>query len=136
MPDNFNHADIIKTLKNDSAYTFTTLLQTITNCIRTKDVNKDNAGVIFATYRLLASNEERPLGATLDANLINQLHSELETDGRDIQESGYYDVVAMQLVHGHAVALIDGGNLKYVAEILEYYADSGDLMIKRVGWTT
>ncbi len=134
LPDNFNHADIIKTLKNGSAYTFTTLLQTITNCIKTKNVNKDNVGAIFATYRLLASDEERPLAITLDATYINQLHSELETDGRDIQESGYYDLVAMQLAHGHAVSLIDGGDLKYVAEILDYYADYGDLLIKSVGW--
>ena len=134
LPDNFNHADIIKTLKNGSAYTFTTLLQTITNCIKTKNVNKDKVGAIFATYRLLASDEERPLAITLDATYINQLHSELETDGRDIQESGYYDLVAMQLAHGHAVSLIDGGDLKYVAEILDYYADYGDLLIKSVGW--
>lgn len=134
LPDNFNHADIIKTLKNCSAYTFTTLLQTITNCIKTKNVNKDNVGAIFATYRLLASDEERPLAITLDATYINQLHSELETDGRDIQESGYYDLVAMQLAHGHAVSLIDGGDLKYVAEILDYYADYGDLLINSAGW--
>ena len=43
------------------------------------------------------SDEERPLPVTLDSTYINQLHSELETDGRNIKESGYYDLVAMQL---------------------------------------
>ena len=39
--------------------------------------------------------------STLDSTYINQLHSELETDGRNIKESGYYDLVAMQLAHKH-----------------------------------
>ena len=58
----------------------------------------------------LASDEERPLPVTLDSTYINQLHSELETDGRNIKESGYYDLVAMQLAHGHSVSLIEGGD--------------------------
>ena len=75
-------------------------MQAITNCIDEQNVNKDNIGAIFTTYRLLASDEERPLPVTLDSTYINQLHSELETDGRNIKESGYYDIVAMQLAHG------------------------------------
>lgn len=134
LPNNFNHEDIIETLKNDSAYTFPTLLQTITNCIQAKNIDKNNVGTIFATYRSLASDEDRPLSVTLDSTYINQLHSELATDGRDIQESGYYDLVAMQLAHGRAVSLIDGGDIKCVAEILDYYADHGDLLIKSVNW--
>ena len=89
LPNNFRHADIVKALKDNSAYTFTTLLQTITNCIITKNINKDNVGAIFASYRLLASDEERPLSATLDSSFVNQLHSEVEADGSNIQESGY-----------------------------------------------
>ena len=134
LPANFDHADIVKTLKNDSTYKFTVLLQTITNCIKTKLVNKDNVGAIFATYRLLASDEERPLAATLDSSNVNQLHSELDTDGRNLNKSGYYDLVAMQLTYGHVVTLKDDGDIKCVAEIMDYYADHGDLLIKSVGW--
>lgn len=134
LPDNFDHADIVKTLKSDSAYTFPTLLQTIMNCIKTKGVNKDNLGAIFTTYRLLASDEERPLSVTLDSTYINQLHSELNTDGRNIEESGYYDLVAMQLAHGRSVSLIESGDIKYVAKIMDYYVNHGDLLIKSVGW--
>ena len=119
---------------SDSAYTFPTLLQTIMNCIKTKGVNKDNLGAIFTTYRLLASDEERPLSVTLDPTYINQLHSELKTDGRNIEESGYYDLVAMQLAHGRSVSLIEGGDIKYVAKVMDYYVDHGDLLIKSVGW--
>ena len=86
LPDNFDHADIVKTLKDNSTYTFPTLLQAITNCIDEQNVNKDNIGAIFTTYRLLASDEERPLPVTLDSTYINQLHSELETDGRNAFE--------------------------------------------------
>ncbi len=124
----------MKTLKGNSAYTFPTLLQTILNYIKTKNVNKDNVGAIFVTYRLLVSDEERPLSATLDSTIINQLYSELETDGRNIAESGYYDLVAMQLSQGRTVSLIDGGDIKCVAEIMDYYADHGDLLIKSVSW--
>ncbi len=134
LPDSFDHAGIVKTLKGNSAYTFPTLLQTILNYIKTKNVNKDNVGAIFVTYRLLASDEERPLSATLDSTIINQLYSELETDGRNIAESGYYDLVAMQLSQGRTVSLIDGGDIKCVAEIMDYYADHGDLLIKSVSW--
>lgn len=42
LPDNFDHADIVKTLKDNSTYTFPTLLQAITNCIDEQNVNKDN----------------------------------------------------------------------------------------------
>lgn len=104
------------------------------NCIKTKGVNKDNLGAIFTTYRLLASDEERPLSVTLDPTYINQLHSELKTDGRNIEESGYYDLVAMQLAHGRSVSLIEGGDIKYVAKVMDYYVDHGDLLIKSVGW--
>ena len=134
LPDNFNHADVIKTLKEDSAYTFTTLLQTIMNCIKTKDINKDNVGAILATYRLLASNDERPLSAILDLSSVNQLYSELESDSRDIETSGYYDLVAMQLAYGHSASLIEGTKIECVAEIMDYYADHGDLLIKSIGW--
>lgn len=99
-----------------------------------KKDNKDNIGAIFTTYRLLASDEERPLPVTLDSTYINQLHSELETDGRNIKESGYYDLVAMQLAHGHSVSLIEGGDIKYVAELMDYYVDHGDLLVNSVGW--
>lgn len=118
----------------NSTYTFPTLLQAITNCIDEQNVNKDNIGAIFTTYRLLASDEERPLPVTLDSTYINQLHSELETDGRNIKESGYYDLVAMQLAHGHSVSLIEGGDIKYVAELMDYYVDHGDLLVNSVGW--
>ena len=134
LPDNFDHADIVKTLKDNSTYTFPTLLQAITNCIDEQNVNKDNIGAIFTTYRLLASDEERPLSVTLDPTYINQLHSELKTDGRNIEESGYYDLVAMQLAHGRSVSLIEGGDIKYVAKVMDYYVDHGDLLIKSVGW--
>lgn len=109
-------------------------MQAITNCIDEQNVNKDNIGAIFTTYRLLASDEERPLPVTLDSTYINQLHSELETDGRNIKESGYYDLVAMQLAHGHSVSLIEGGDIKYVAELMDYYVDHGDLLVNSVGW--
>ena len=134
LPNNFRHADIVKALKDNSAYTFTTLLQTITNCIITKNINKDNVGAIFASYRLLASDEERPLSATLDSSFVNQLHSEVEADGSNIQESGYYDLVAMQLAHGRDVSLIKGCDVKYVAEIMDYYIDHGDLLVNSVEW--
>ena len=88
-----------------------------------------NIGAIFTTYRLLASDEERPLPVTLDSTYINQLHSELETDGRNIKESGYYDLVAMQLAHGHSVSLIEGGDIKYVAELMDYYVDHDIIFI-------
>ena len=133
LPDNFNHADIVKTLKDDSTYTFPTLLQTITNCIKAKNVNKDNVGAIFATYRLLAPDDERPLAATLDSSYVNQLYSELASDNRNIQESGYYDLVAMQLAHGRSISLTEGGEIKRVAEVMDYYADHGDLLIKSIG---
>ena len=71
LPDNFDHADIVKTLKSDSTYTFPTLLKTITNCIKTKGVNKNNVGAIFAVYRLLVSDEDRPLPVTLDSTYIS-----------------------------------------------------------------
>lgn len=109
-------------------------MQAITNCIDEQNVNKDKIGAIFTTYRLLASDEERPLPVTLDSTYINQLHSELETDGRNIKESGYYDLVAMQLAHGHSVSLIEGGDIKYVAELMDYYVDHGDLLVNSVGW--
>ncbi len=134
LPDNFDHADIVKTLKSDSTYTFPTLLQTITNCIKVKNVNKDNVGVIFATYRLLASDKERPLSVMLDSSYINQLYSELETDGSDLNKSGYYDLIAMQLANGRTVSLIDGGDIKCVAEVMDYYANHGDLLIKSISW--
>ena len=34
-----------------------------------------------------------------------------------------YDLVAMQLAHGHSVSLIEGGDIKYVAELMDYYVD-------------
>ena len=132
LPDNFNHADIVKTLKDNSTYTFPTLLQKITDCIKGKDVNKDNVGAIFATYRLLASDEERPLSAMLDLSNINQLYSELESDGRNIEESGYYDLVAMLLAHARPVSSVEDKEIKCVAEIIDYYANHGELLILSV----
>ena len=34
-----------------------------------------------------------------------------ENRNRNIKESGYYDLVAMQLAHGHSVSLIEGGDI-------------------------
>lgn len=134
LPDKFEYKDVVKTLKNDSTYAFTTLLQTIKNCINEKKVNKNNVGSIFATYRLLAPDEERPLSTKLDPNYINQLHSELETDDSKIQESGYCDLVAMQLSLGRSISLIHGENIKDIAEIMDFYANHGKMLINSVGW--
>ncbi len=134
LPDKFEYTDIVRTLKDDSNYSFTTLLQKIKDCINEKKVNKNNAGGIFTTYRLLASNEERPLTEKLDPNYINQLYSELVSDNRNITESGYYDLVAMQLSLGHSVSLISDGNVKCIAEVMDYYTNHGDMLINCIGW--
>ena len=134
LPDKFEYTDIVRALKDDSNYSFTILLQTIKDCINEKKVDKNNAGGVFATYRLLASNEERPLSAKLDSNYINQLYSELESDDRNKTESGYYDFVAMQLSLGRSVSLISDGNVRYVAEVIDYYADHGDMLVNCIGW--
>lgn len=130
LPDDFNHADIVRLLKGDPNYEFPTLLQTIKNCIKEDKVNEDNIGAIFATYRLLASDKERPLSVTLDPNRINQLYSELTEGDSNIQESGYYDLVAMQLAHDHSVSLREDGDIRYVAELMDYYAIYGELLIE------
>ena len=61
LPDNFDHADIVKTLKDNSTYTFPTLLQAITNCIDEQNVNKDNIGAIFTTYRPVTCGTSKPI---------------------------------------------------------------------------
>ena len=134
LPDKFEYTDIVRTLKDDSNYSFTTLLQTIKDCINEKKVNKNNAGGIFTTYRLLASNEERPLTEKLDPNYINQLYSELVSEDCNITESGYYDLVAMQLSQGRSVSLISDGNVKCVAEVMDYYSNHGDMLINCIRW--
>lgn len=134
LPDKFNHTDIIEILTNDSTYTFTTLLQKITDCIKTKSINKNNVGNIFSTYRLLSPKENRPLPVTLDLNLSNQLFSELKSDNRNINESGYYDLAAMLLSKGQSISLIDRGEIKYIAKIMDFYAIYGDLLIQSLNW--
>lgn len=88
----FNYIDVLRAIKKNSSYEFPKLLNVVTNLVKEQRVNKDNAGVIFASYRILAPMEEMPLGATLKPTLINQIHLELESDGKDIQHSGYYDL--------------------------------------------
>ena len=130
LPDNFNHTDIIRTLRDSSTYQFPTLLLTIKTCIKENNINKDNIGEVFSTYRLLAPTDERPLSEQLDTGRINQLYSELESDSQNIKKSGYYDLVAMKLANGQQVSLIDGGEIKEVVEIMDYYADHGDMLMK------
>ncbi len=133
LPDNFNHSDLIATLKDNPTYSFPTLLQTIVNCINNKNIKRNNIGEIFTAYRLLSSAEERPLSAKLDSNTIDQLYSELKTGEHNIKESGYYDLAAMQLAQGRSISLINGGEAKYIAEIMDYYANYGDMLTKSIG---
>lgn len=130
LPNNFNHTDIVRTLRDSTTYQFPTLLQTIKTCIISKNINKDNIGEIFSTYRLLAPKDERPLSEQLDTATINQLHSELESDSQNIKGSGYYDLTAMKLANNQPVSLIDGGDVKEVVEIMDYYADHGEMLMK------
>lgn len=130
LPNNFNHTDIVRTLRDSPTYQFPTLLLTIKTCIKANNINKDNIGEIFSTYRLLAPKDERPLSEQLDTTSINQLHSELESDSRNIKESGYYDLVAMKLANDQPVSLIEGGEVKDVAEIMDYYAVHSDMLTK------
>lgn len=124
----FNHTDVLSAIKKNSSYEFPKLLNVVTNLVKEQRVNKDNAGVIFASYRILAPLEEMPLGATLKPTLINQIHSELESDGKDIQHSGYYDFVAMKIANNQPVTLISGGEIKYVADVIDCYINYGDLL--------
>lgn len=124
----FNHTDVLSAIKKNSSYEFSKLLNVVTNLVKEQRVNKDNAGVIFASYRILAPLEEMPLGATLKPTLINQIHSELESDGKDIQHSGYYDFVAMKIANNQPVTLISGGEIKYVADVIDCYINYGDLL--------
>lgn len=124
----FNHTDVLSAIKKNSSYEFPKLLNVVTNLVKEQRVNKDNAGVIFASYRMLAPMEEMPLGATLKPTLINQIHSELESDGKDIQHSGYYDFVAMKIANNQPVTLISGGEIKYVADVIDCYINYGDLL--------
>lgn len=70
----FNHIDVLKAIKKNSSYEFPKLLNVITNLVKEQRVNKDNAGVIFATYRILSKNK-RLLEETLNLSLINQIYS-------------------------------------------------------------
>lgn len=124
----FNHTDVLSAIKKNSSYEFPKLLNVVTNLVKEQRVNKDNAGVIFASYRILAPLEEMPLGATLKPTLINQIHSELESDGKDIQHSGYYDFFAMKIANNQPVTLISGGEIKYVADVIDCYINYGDLL--------
>lgn len=126
----FNYIDVLRAIKKNSSYEFPKLLNVVTNLVKEQRVNKDNAGVIFASYRILAPMEEMPLGATLKPTLINQIHLELESDGKDIQHSGYYDFVAMKLAHNQPVSLINGGEVKYVADVIDCYINYGDLLVQ------
>lgn len=126
----FNYIDVLRAIKKSSSYGFPKLLRAVTNCIKEQIVNRNNAGVIFATYRILASKDDQPLPVTLNQPLINQIHSELESDGQDIKNSGYYDFVAMKLADGQSVSLIDGGDIKCIAEIMDYYIEYDDLLLE------
>lgn len=122
----FNHIDVLKAIKKNSSYEFPKLLNVITNLVKEQRVNKDNAGVIFATYRILSKNK-RLLEETLNLSLINQIYSDLESD-KDIQHSGYYDFVAMKIANNQPVSLIEGGEIKYVADVIDCYINYGDLL--------
>jgi len=130
----FNHIDVLKAIKKNSSYEFPKLLNVITNLVKEQRVNKDNAGVIFATYRILSKNK-RLLEETLNLSLINQIYSDLESD-KDIQHSGYYDFVAMKIANNQPVSLIEGGEIKYVADVIDYYIDYGVLLLKSLTFSS
>ena len=52
----------------------------------------------------------------------------MESDGKDIQHSGYYDFVAMKIANNQPVTLISGGEIKYVADVIDCYINYGDLL--------
>lgn len=130
----FNHIDVLRAIKKNSSYEFPKLLNVITNLVKEQRVNKDNAGVIFATYRILSKNK-RLLEETLNLSLINQIYSDLESD-KDIQHSGYYDFVAMKIANNQPVSLIEGGEIKYVADVIDYYIDYGVLLLKSLTFSS
>lgn len=131
----FNHIDVLRAIKKSSSYGFPKLLQAVTDCVEEQIVNKNNAGVIFATYRILSKNK-RLLEETLNLSLINQIYSDLESDGKDIQHSGYYDFVAMKIANNQPVSLIEGGEIKYVADVIDYYIDYGVLLLKSLTFSS
>lgn len=130
----FNYIDVLRAIKKNSSYEFPKLLNVITNLVKEQRVNKDNAGVIFATYRILSKNK-RLLEETLNLSLINQIYSDLESD-KDIQHSGYYDFVAMKIANNQPVSLIEGGEIKYVADVIDYYIDYGVLLLKSLTFSS
>lgn len=131
----FNYIDVLRAIKKSSSYGFPKLLQAVTDCVEEQIVNKNNAGVIFATYRILSKNK-RLLEETLNLSLINQIYSDLESDGKDIQHSGYYDFVAMKIANNQPVSLIEGGEIKYVADVIDYYIDYGVLLLKSLTFSS
>ncbi len=130
---NFNHTDILSAIKKSSSYRFPELLNAVTILVKEQRVNEDNAGVVFASYRILSDNKQQ-LVEKLNLSLINQIYSKLESDGKDIQHSGYYDFVAMKLAHKQPVSLINGGEVKYVADVIDYYINYGDLLIQSLSF--
>ena len=130
LPSDFN-SDVARIMRQNLSYGFPELLESVKDCIREKRVNMNNAGAIFETYRILAPKEERPFSVSLDLNIIQQIHSELvEYKGQNINDSGYYDFVAMLLAQGRPVSLIKGGDIARVAEIMEFYSNVDNLLIK------
>ena len=134
LPDKFNHDDIVKSLQGESIYQFPNLLQAITTCITAKNITRKNVGAIFTTYRLLISDKDMPMPVKMDSSDVNQLYSEFTKDTQDFTPYGYYDLVAMQLMYGNSVTLKEGCDVKYVAEIIDYYVDHGDMLIKCTNW--
>ena len=59
----------------------------------------------------------------------------MESD-KDIQHSGYYDFVAMKIANNQPVSLIEGGEIKYVADVIDYYIDYGVLLLKSLTFSS
>lgn len=130
LPSDYNF-DVARIMRQNLSYGFPELLESVKDCIREKRVIMSNAGAIFETYRVLAPTEERPFSVSLDFNTIQKIHSLLvEHKDLNLDNSGYYDFVAMSLAQGQSVSLIKGGDIARVAEIMEFYSNVDDLIKK------
>lgn len=125
--DEYSFSDVISIIAKDPGYEFPQLLNAIESHVENNKVTVSSVGEVFVTYRILS--EDRPLQKKLSSQTITSLIQQI-----DSSQEGYVDVVAMRLVQGQPVSLVDDSYIPDIAGVIDYYADYGDLLQKNLNW--
>ena len=132
LPNDFRYAQCVAILVKDEFSDFKKLKEKIEDLISNDAIDGKSVGQICIAYRSISG--ENVVSKQISENNLSAILPDLANNQKTSIEDGFIDLLAISLVKNRSIISPEDKYIPEVAQIIDSYADYGDLIIKNLSW--